>query len=210
MSQNNAQRSLPYDHAAVVARQAIQLGVNSAGSGSISSTKFTAWALLQVYGATFATVAAGTSTYTVAGTATNPATQVSAIYIFNTSTTNTVALATQTIGPFTIGGTTTAGANVSVGGIGGVAGGYQGPYSLNTLGGTNTAQVWGTTTYVTGTASVANQVSQGYPGAPGAGFGGFPMNPGDQLYFVNGTDATATWVASIQYGLQPVNGNVLA
>jgi hypothetical protein len=126
----------------------------------------------------------------------------------NTAT-NSVSLATNTIGPFTIGGTTTAGTNVSVGGIGGVAGGFQGPYALNTLGGTNTSQVWGTNTYVTGTAT-GSQIQSGYFGAPGIGFGGLPMNPGDQLYFVNGTDATAIVVPILQYGVQPVNGAVIA
>ena len=183
-------------------RATVQLAQNSAGSGSTSG-KFFAWAALQVYGVTFMTVTAGTSTYTVAGTATNPATQVSAIYISNTNTTGTaVTQSTNTIGPFTIGGTSTAGANVSVGGTsGGIAGGYQGPYALNTLGGTNTTEVWGSATYSS---------ASGYPGAPGIGFGGLPMNPGDQLYFVNGTDATAIFIPVLQYGVQPVNGQVLA
>ncbi len=200
MSQNNAQRSLPYDHAAVQARYAAQLAVNAAGSGALTG-KFYAWAALQVYGVTFNTLAAGTSTYTVAGTATAQATQFSAIYITNTNTAGGVTLATSTVGPFTIGGTATAGANVSVGGVGGVAGGYQGPYALNTLGGTNTTEAWGTQTFSS---------ASGVPGAPGIGFGGLPMNPGDVLYFVGGTDATATVIPVIQYGVQPVSGQVLA
>lgn len=200
MSQNNAQRQLPYDHPSVQNRATAQLAANAAGSGALTG-KFYAWTQLQVYGVTFHTTAAGTSTYTVAGTATAQATQLSAIYITNTSTTGGVALATTTIGPFTVGGTATAGANVSVGGVGGVVGGYQGPYALNTLGGTNTTEAWGTQTFSS---------ASGVPGAPGIGFGGLPMNPGDQLYFVNGTDATATVVPVLQYGIQPVNGAVLA
>ena len=210
MSQNNAVRSVPYDHPTVQARMATQLANNSAGSGSLSG-KFYAHSLLQVYGVTFATVTAGTSTYTVAGTATNPATQMSAIYISNTNTTGTaVTQSTNTIGPFTIGGTGIPGTNVSVGGTqGGVAGGFQGPYALNTLGGTNTSVVWGTNTFVT-TAATAGQTQVGVPGGLNIGIGGLPMNPGDQLYFVMGTDATAVIAATLQWGYQPVNGQIVA
>jgi len=210
VSQNNAVRSLPYDSAAVQARLNAILAVNSAGSASTSG-KFYAHTQLQVYGVTFYTQTPGTSTYTVSGTATNPATSVSAIYITNTAT-NTVSLSTSTIGPFTIGGTTTTGTNVSVGGVGGgVAGGYNGPYALNTLGGTNTSLTWGTNTYIAPPAvATGSQIQVGPPGGQNIGFGGLPMNPGDVLYFVNGTDATAVWAAVLQYGIQPVNGQILS
>lgn len=210
MSVNNTQRSLPYDHPAVLARYKETLAANSAGSGNATG-KFRAHAALQVYGATFCCVAAGTSTYTVSGTATSPATQLSAIYITNTAT-NSVALATTTIGPFTVGGTSTTGTNVQVGGVGGgVAGGYNGPYALNTLGGTNTSETWGTNTYIAppGTAT-GSQQQVGVYGGGNIGLGGLPMNPGDVLYFVNGTDTTATTEVELQWGYQPVNGNILA
>jgi hypothetical protein len=209
MSQNNQTRNVAYDNATAVARQAAQLLVNTAGAASISGSKFYAWASLVVWGVTFATVAPGTSTYTVSGSATSPATQVSALYITNTNTTGTaVSLGTTTVGPFTIGGTSTAGTNAPVGGQGGgLAGGYQGPYALNTLGGTNTSQVWGTNTYIAapGTATGA-QTQVGYPGGQNLGLGGLPMNPGDVLYFVNGTDTTATFVPIIQYSVAPGPG----
>lgn len=194
-----ATRSLAYDNPSYVTRQSAPLAAITAGSGG-TSTKFYAWTQLTVFGATFATVTAGTSTYTVNGTATNPATQYSVLYVSNTNTTGTaVTLGTSTVGPFTIGGTSTTGANVSVGGTsGGIAGGYQGPYAFNTLGGTNTTQVWGTTTF---TASP--------PGGNNSGQGGLPMNPGDTLQFVSGTDATASLVPIIQYGLQSPAGIVL-
>lgn len=199
MSQNNAVRQVAYDNPAALTRQAFQT-VQAAGSGGVSTTKFTAWAALQVYGATFGVTTPGTSTYTVSGTATVGA-QISAIYITNTNTTGTaVTLGTTTIGPFTVGGTGATGTNVSVGGFGGgVAGGYTGPYALNTLGGTNTSQVFGT-----------NTMTAGYPGNSGVGFGGLPMNPGDQLYFVNGTDATAVLVPILQYSLQGVTGSIVS
>jgi hypothetical protein len=211
MSQNNQTRNVSYDNATAVARQAAQLAANSAASGSVSG-KFYAWASLVVWGVTLVTSTAGTSTYTVSGSATSPATQVSAIYITNTNTTGTaVTLGTTTIGPFTLGGTGTAGANAPVGGQGGgLAGGYNGPYALNTLGGTNTSLTWGTNSYIAapGTATGA-QIQVGTPGGQNVGLGGLPMNPGDVLYFVNGTDATAVFVPIIQYSVAPGPGPAL-
>lgn len=200
MSQNNQVRQVAYDNPTAVTRQAAQLAANAAGAASTSG-KFYAWAALTLFGVTFATVAAGTSTYTVSGTATNPATQVSAIYITNTSTTGTtVSLGTTTIGPFTVGGTSSAGSNVSVNGFGGgVVGGFQGPFALNTLGGTTTSQVFG-----------LNTLTSGYPGNAGVGIGGLPMNPGDQLFFVMGTDATAVLVPVVQYSVQGVSGSIVS
>lgn len=193
MSQNNQTRSIAYDNPNAAVRQGAQLAANSAGSGSTSG-KFNAWAAMRVWGVHFEVTTPGTSTYTVAGTATAQATQMSAIYITNTNTAGGVTLATTTVGPFTIGGTTTAGTNVNVGGVGGLAGGYQGPYALNTLGGTNTTQAWGTQTFS----------SAAFPtGAPGVGFGGLPLNVGDVLYFVNGTDATAVIVPTLQVSVDP-------
>jgi hypothetical protein len=211
MSQSNLTRNVAYDNPAALARLAKDLTVNSAGSGSVSASKFYAWASAVLYGVTFSTIAAGTSTYTVSGVATSPATQVSLIYITNTNTTGTaVSLGTSTIGPFTIGGTGTAGTNAPVGGQGGgLVGGYQGPYAVNTLGGTNTSLAWGTNTFVSGTATAANQIQSGTPGGANVGLGGLPINPGDVLYCVNGTDATATWVATLQYALAPGPGPAL-
>jgi hypothetical protein len=202
MSINNTVRQVAYDNPSAITRQVAQLTANTAGSGSLSG-KFYAWAALTVYGVTFATVTAGTSTYTASGTATSPATQFSLIYITNTNTTGTaVTLGTSTIGPFTVGGTGALGSNVGslLGFGGGVAGGYTGPYAFNTLGGTNTTLAWGTQTFT----------SSGYPGGQGIGLGGLPVNPGDVLYFVGGTDATASVVPILQYSLQGVSGNIVA
>lgn len=198
-----ATRTMAYDNASYVTRQSYQFAATAAGSGGVSTvgSKFYAWTQLTVYGATFMPIVAGTSTYTVNGTATNPATQVSVLYYSNTNTTGTaVSTGTTTVGPFTVGGTASTGANVSVGGTqGGLPGGFQGPYAFNTLGGTNTTQAWGTLTL---TASPA--------GGNNAGQGGLPMNPGDSLQFVNGTDASATTIGVIQYTVQAPTGVVLA
>jgi hypothetical protein len=208
MSQSNQTRNVAYDNATALTRQATQLAANAAGSASTSG-KFYAWAAMVLWGVTLATVTAGTSTYTVSGSATNPATQVSLLYVTNTNTTGTaVSLGTTTIGPFTLGGTGTAGTNAFVGGQGGgVAGGYNGPYAVNTLGGTNTSLTWGTSTYIAppGTAT-GSQIAVGYPGGQNVGLGGLPVQPGDVLYFVNGTDATAVFVPILQYSVAPGPG----
>jgi hypothetical protein len=98
---------------------------------------------------------------------------------------------------FVVAGTGTAGTNVTLqcqGGVGGFS-----RYALNTLGGTNTTQAWGTITY-----------SSGYAGGNAAGVGGLSMNPGDQLYFVLNSDATASVAALVEYSVAPVTGSVLA
>lgn len=189
-------RTLAYDNPSYFVRQSSQLTTVTA-SGGLSS-KFYAFAQLQLYGVTAHTLTAGTSTYTVNGTTTAQATQWNLIHIYNTSST-TVSLATDTVGPFTIGGTATTGANVSVGGIGGVAGGYQGPFCVNTMGGTNTTQTWGGTTF-----------TQSPAGGGNAGIGGMPLAVGDVVYIVHGTDTTASVLPVLQYSIQPPNGQVIA
>jgi hypothetical protein len=193
-SQNQGQATIPlasvYQQATAwytpeyAARQSSQLAANSAGSGNATG-KFTAWTNTLVYGVTFSQTALATSTYTVNGTATTSCQALYAVFVTNTSTTATIALATTTLGaaasgPFFVSGTGTPGTNVSVLGQGGIGGYYR--YSLNTIGGTNTNQVWGTLTYLAPT-------------------GGLYMNPGDQLWFINGTDASATVVPIVEYGI---------
>jgi hypothetical protein len=203
-SLNVVTRTLAYDNPTYLTRQSSQ-NITIAAGGATTSSKFYAWTQLIVYGATFFTTAVGTSTYTVNGTATTSCEALYAIFVANTNTTGTaVTLATNTIGaaasgPFFVGGTGPTGSNVNVGGIGGYIGGYQGPYALNTLGGTNTTQPWGTTTY-----------SSGYPGGNLAGQGGLYMNPGDAIAFVSGTDATWAGSFNIQYSVLPPSGQILA
>lgn len=209
MSQNNQTRNIAYDNPTAVTRQGFWLGQNTAGSGAVSPNKFSVWAASVLWGVRFRTITPGTSTYTVSGSATSPATQFSVIYITNTNTTGTaVTLGTNTIGPFTVGGTSTAGTNAPVGGQGGgLAGGYNGPYAVNTLGGTNTSLVWGTNTFISppGTAT-GSQIQVGYPGGQNIGIGGLPINEGDQVYVVEGTDATAVVDAWLEYSVAPGPG----
>lgn len=206
MSLNNTTRNVAYDNPAALTRQAFWLGAAAAGSGGVSPSKFQSWAASILLGVRFRTTTPGTSTYTVGGTATTLAQQFSVIYITNTNTTGTaVTLGTSTVGPFVVGGT---GVYPNVGGQGGgLAGGYVGPYAVNTLGGTNTSLVWGTLTYIAapGTATGA-QIQVGYPGGGNIGLGGLPINEGDQVYLVAGTDATAVVDAWLEYAPAPGPG----
>ena len=194
-SQNQGQSTVPlgsvyqpinlWSNPAYAVRQSATLTANSAGSGNTTG-KFYAWTQTLVFGATFCPTAIATSTYTVNGTATTSCQALYAVFVTNTSTSATIALATTTLGaaasgPFFISGTGTPGTNVSVQGQGGLGGYYR--YALNTLGGTNTSQVWGTLTY----------------SSPEAG--GLYMNPGDSLQFVNGTDATGTVIPIVEYAI---------
>lgn len=199
---NVVTRTMAYDNPTYLTRQSFQASI--AAGGSASSSKFYAWTQLTVWGFTLITTAVGTSTYTVNGTATTSAETVFALFVANTNTTGTsVTLATTTVGaatgPFVVGGTAPTGTNVNVGGIGGIIGGYQGPYALNTLGGTNTTQAWGTTTYAIG-----------YPGGNAGGQGGLYMNPGDTLNFTSGTDATWAGQVVLQYSVGAPTGAVVA
>jgi hypothetical protein len=96
------QKTMAYDHAAYISRAAFNVTPASAGSGAASG-KFYAFTQLQLMSVSFAVTTAGTSTYTVGSTATSPATQASVLVVQNTSSTS-IALATSTYGPFTIGG----------------------------------------------------------------------------------------------------------
>lgn len=196
---NTVLKSAAYDNPTYLTRQSAA-GVTVAAGGSALSAKFYAWTQLQVYGFTAVVTAVGTSTYTANGTGTTSAQTYSPVLIANTNTTGTaITLNTSTTGTFIVGGTAPPGTNVNVTGFGGYIQGAQ-TYAFNTLGGTNTSQVWGTNTFLLGYAG----------GGPGNGLGGMPMNPGDSLYFISGTDATAAATIYMQYSVQPPNGLVVA
>jgi hypothetical protein len=172
-----AQKSFGYDHPAYTTRQAFAPLQNAAGSGGISA-KYTAHANLILYGLQVTTQVAGTSTYTYTqgGTATVAvaATQVSLIRVYNTASAGaTIALATQTYGPYTQGG-----AFITSGTLTNQVGAYS-QFQLNTNTGT-------------------------------AGYGGIPINAGDQIWLVNGTDATSVVTATVDYNIAPIIGGVLS
>jgi hypothetical protein len=156
-----ATKNMAYDHPAYLARLTIPLPVSAAGSGAIFA-RFTAFTNMMIMSIGVNWQVAGTSTYTLSGTATNPATQFSVIRIFNTSTT-TVALSTSTYGPFTCGGP-----------LSNAIGGYSN-FAVNN----------------TGTLP-ANAIA-----------GGLSVNAGDQIYCVNGTDASVTYLPAWEVNITP-------
>ena len=179
-------RNFAYDHPAYVARQALPLGVLTAGSGGVT-TKYVAHANLQIYGVSGVITVVGTST----STATYPpapstaTTQVQAngqilnlIRITNTASYGVApALATVTYGPFI------SGQLYANGTFTGVVG-HQFQYPVNSL------QIVGTATTAPNSA-LSNQ-------------GGITVNQGDTLYVVSGTDATAVAALTLDYQVQPL------
>ena len=157
-----AQKNMAYDHPAYLAREVISLPVSTSGSGATFG-KFTAFTSMLVMSIGVSIQAAGTSTYTLSGTATNPASQFSVIRVTNTSTT-TIALSTSTFGPFTVGG----------------------PFA-NAIGGYANFAVNNTGTLP------ANAIA-----------GGLAVNPGDQLFCVNGTDASVTYLPQWEVAVAPL------
>jgi hypothetical protein len=205
MAQSNAIRSVSYDQPNALTRVSIQQGVTAAGSAGLpgAPAKFIAWTNMILWGVSFSTAVAGTSTYTVNGTQLNPAYGAALVYITNTNTTGTaVAMTTQTVANFAIiAGTalnTVAQPNI-IGYSPNIANGASGPYACNTLGGTNTTMAWGTQTFT----ALNNPMGA-------AGIGGLPLNIGDQVYVQNGTDATATFIATLHLSIAPVVGVVTA
>jgi hypothetical protein len=160
-----AYKTLGYDNPAYTARLADKFPI--AAGAATASSKFVAFANLFLFSLNAVLTTAGTSTYTVGGTATVSSMQLSLIRVTNTASYGaTIALATTTYGPFTLGG------------------------SFNS-GGTGTAQVGGYNAYQINTSTGL------------AGAGGLPVNQGDQIYFVSGTDATAACTVVMDYQIQP-------
>ena len=117
-----------------LSRQDANLGALAAGSGGQTS-KFVAFAALQLFGLTTYETVAGTSTYTNTvtgvGTSVINGQQVSLIVVVNTATAGAAAaLSTSTYGPFNAGGTF-AGGGTGTGQVGGIN-----TFPLNTAAGT--------------------------------------------------------------------------
>jgi hypothetical protein len=98
------QVSRNYGDPTYIARQDANVGSLAAGAAGQTS-KFVAFAAMQLFALTTYLQTLGTSTYTQGGTATASGQQVSVIVIQNTNTTGTaVSLSTATYGPFLAGG----------------------------------------------------------------------------------------------------------
>ena len=121
---------------------------------------------------------------TVAGTST---------YTFTAGGTGTVAVAATQLSLIRITNTATPGATIAL---------STSTYGPFTVGGS-----------FVGSGTQTNQVGaysqfQLNTNTGTAGLGGVPINQGDQIYVVNGTDATAVELVSIDYQIQPLAGVV--
>jgi hypothetical protein len=113
-SSTTVYKSAAYDNPSYTSRQSLEFGPITAGSAGQTVSKFVAHANLQAYSLCTYTTVAGTSTYTYTaggtGTVAVAATQLSLIVVTNTASSgSTVALATTTYGPYTVGGNFFAG-----------------------------------------------------------------------------------------------------
>jgi len=168
--------SLAYDNPAYTARGTFN-SIMTAGSGGVSAG-FVAFANLALFSLTTFTTVAGTSTYTT-GFVGGPA---------GVGTAGPAVAATQ-LSLIRITNTATAGATVALStstiGPFTVAGSFLG------AGGTATNQVGASNIFALNTA------------AGTANFGGLRVNRGDRLFVVNGTDASAVELVSIDYAVIP-------
>ncbi len=174
-------KNMAYDNPAYLARLAHAYGAVAAGSGAVTG-KFIAVTSLLVLSLTATLATAGTSTATQwNGTATVTGINgqsFSLIRIFNTAAAGvTPALATATFGPFQASlynGTATA-------------------VQTNAAGVTVNVPLYGA---LNGTGALQTGTNSSN--------GGFPVNQGDQLYVVTGTDATAVSAFALEYAVQPL------
>lgn len=164
-----------YDHPTYAARAGTFNSIMTAGSAGVS-TKFTAFANLLLFSLNTYVTIAGTSTYTTG--------------LLGGPTGATVAVAATQLSLIRITNTATAGATI------GLSTSTIGPFTVAGVflgaGGTATNQIGAYNQFALNT------------GAGVAGFGGVPINQGDQIFVVNGTDATAVELVSIDYQVAPL------
>lgn len=172
---------MAYDNPAYIARGAFAT-ITAAGSGGVSA-KFVAHANLLLFSLNAFTTVASTSTYT--------ATQY---YNYSGSSTSaTVHVAASQLSLIRI--TNTAAAGVAPA----LSTSTIGPFYVDTLFANGTA-----TGQIGAVAQVALNTSTGT-----AGLNGLAINQGDQIYIVNGTDASSVNLITIDWQVQPL-ANVVA
>lgn len=183
MSNQNALKTFAYDNPAFLARSAFS-GIMTAGSGGVSG-KFVAHAALLLMSLNAYTTIAGTSTYTNTQWYNNQAT--------NTNTSQTVHANTSQLSLIRI--TNTA----SFGLVQALSTTTIGPFSVDLPYANGTG---------TGAVGVAAQFALNTSTGT-AGLGGVAVSQGDQLFIVNGTDATHVALVNIEYQIAPA-ANVIA
>lgn len=170
-------KSMAYDNPAYMARGTFN-GIMTAGNAGVS-TKFTAFANMVLFGLSTVSTIAGTSTYT-GGLVGGPA---------GVNPTTGVAVAATQLNLIRITNTAAAGATIAL------STSTIGPFTVGGVflgaGGTATNQVSANNQFALNTASGT------------AGLGGVAINQGDVIYVVNGTDATAVELVSIDYQVLP-------
>ena len=172
---------MAYDNPAYVAR-GVFTSVMTAGSGGVSG-KFVAHANMLLFGLNAFTTTAGTSTYT--------ATQY---YNYaGSSTYASVHVNASQLSLIRITNTASAGVAPSL------STSTIGPFYVDTLFANGTA-----TGQIGAIAQVALNTSTG-----SAGLNGLSINQGDQIYIVNGTDASSVNLITIDYSVLPL-ANVVA
>ncbi len=171
------QKSMSYDHAAYISRDAHMFGQNSAAA-STPFSKFVAFTALTIFAIQATLITAGTSTATAYnGTAT--ITEIngdtfSVVHVFANGASGTGAVSTATHGPFAIAS------------YNGTATGTQTATSGNTV----RVQLYGTATTGTAQAGAA------------AGDGGISVNQGDTIHILRGTDSSSVSAYAMEYALQ--------
>jgi len=172
-------KSMGYDHPTYTARVGQFQGIMTAGSGGVS-TKFVAFANMLLFGLTTFSTIAGTSTYT-GGLLGGPP---------GVNPTTGVAVASTQLNLIRITNTASSGATIALSTT------TIGPFTVGGVflgaGGTATNQVGGSNQFALNTT------------AGTAGLGGIAINQGDQIFVVNGTDATAVELVAIDYQILPL------
>jgi hypothetical protein len=170
-------KSMAYDNAAYIARGTFN-SLMTAGSAGVSA-KFTAFANLLLFSLNTYSTVAGTSTYT-GGLLGGPS---------GVAPTTGVAVAATQLSLIRITNTASTGATIAL------STSTVGPFTVGGVflgaGGTATNQIGASNQFALNTSTGT------------AGFGGLAINQGDQVYIVNGTDATAVELVSIDFQVLP-------
>lgn len=171
-------KSMGYDHPAYQARMNGFNSIMTAGSAGVSA-KFVAFANMLLFSLNTYTTIAGTSTYTGGLTGGPP----------GVNATTGVAVASTQLSLIRITNTASSGATIALSTT------TVGPFTVGGVflgaGGTATNQIGGYNQFALNTT------------AGTAGLNGLAINQGDQIFVVNGTDATAVELVSFEYQLLP-------
>lgn len=168
-------KNMAYDHPSYTARAGQFSSIMTAGSGGVSA-KFTAYANMLLFGLTYYTTVVGTSTYSTGLT--------------NNLQGATKAVASTQVSVIRITNTAAAGATAAL------STSTYGPFTVGgnfVTSGTATNQVGAFESFQIAGQGTATNSS-----------GGVAINAGDQIYVVNGTDATAVGLVSIDYAVAPL------